>query len=113
MIQKQYLREAVEESHFDLNETLHKHGWRGQISIQEADKILAGQPAFSYLVRFGEEKSQFTLSFVHPDGSIRHECFRLVDWARGIFQNAAPYKAPLELLIPYKMRCTASEARAV
>ncbi|HSX04199.1 MAG TPA: SH2 domain-containing protein [Rhabdochlamydiaceae bacterium] len=98
---------------FNLNDELNRHGWKGEVNVQEAEQILEGQPAFSYLIRLGEEKSKFTLSFVNQEGAIKHVHFVLVDWVNGIFQNAAPFKAPLGPFILYKMNCSADQARAM
>jgi len=99
--------------HFDLREELCKHGWKGEMTIQEAEQMLGGKPVFSYLVRLGEEKRKFTLSFVAVDSTVRHVHFVLVDWANGIFQNGGPFKGSLGELICYKMNCAVSQMKSV
>lgn len=101
------LQSAVD---FNLKEEFCKHGWKGHLSSHNAEQILKGKSPFSYLIRLGEEKSKFTLSYVRADGAIQHVHFVLVDWVYGIFQNGGPFKATLDVLIRYKMNCTESQA---
>lgn len=103
-----------EEVYFNINEALAVHGWKGDMSQEEAEKMLAGKPAYTYLTRFGAQKDRFTLTFVSADGLIKNDTFVLVDWINGIFANGGPcHRGPLEVLIPLKMSCPAELARPV
>lgn len=103
---------SAAETHFDINQEFSKHGWKGQMTLAETEKALEGRPAFTYLTRFGEMKGKFTLSFVHPDGYIKHDIFVLVDWTLGVFANGQPcHRGPLDVLVLLKMDCTAGQAR--
>ncbi len=104
--------EETQTAHFNINEALNKHGWKGQMSLEEAEKLLSGKPAYTYLIRFGEQKDRFTLTFVHPNGSVKNDTFVLVDWVNGIFANGGYcHRGPLEILIPLKMNCKQGEGQ--
>lgn len=101
----------MEDVSFNIHATLNKHGWKGQLSLEEAENLLKGKPAYRYLIRIGEQKDKFTLTFVGADGEIKNDIFVLRDWVNGIFANGQPcHVGPLEVLIPLKMDCNPSQA---
>lgn len=103
---------VVAETSFNINETFSRHGWKGEMSLKDAETALNGKAPFTYLTRFSEQKDKFTLSFVQADGSIKHDIFVLVDWKEGIFANGGPcHRGPLDILVLLKMNCRADQAR--
>jgi hypothetical protein len=102
---------AAFDAPFDLHATLNKHGWKGKLSLDEAANRLRRKSAYTYLIRIGEQKEKFTLTFVGPDGQIKNEVFVLIDWINGIFANGNPaHVGPLDILVPLKMNCKPSQA---
>ena len=66
--------------------------WHRSISGLEAEKLLkAKKIPYLYLLRTGECRMNYYVSFVHPDGSIRHQPF-LITMGSGVwsFTNGSP-----------------------
>ncbi len=66
------------EIHDVLEEITHDVAWKGMVSGLQAEALLKGQKPFVYLLRAGERDSNFYVSFVGADYSLRHQPFEIV-----------------------------------
>ena len=66
-------------SSFITQDILSHPAWHGEIRGLQADKLLRGAPTYTYLLRQGESSSEtetdYYVSFVLPDSTIRHQPF--------------------------------------
>lgn len=105
-------KEAVNETAtFDLAATLSRHGWKGEMDLQATEQMLKTRAPYSYLIRLGEDKTKFILSWVNAQGELKHSHFALIDWVNGIFKNLGPYTGTLDFFVLHKLDCTAAQAR--
>lgn len=82
--------------------------WQGDISASASEKFLEGKPAFTYLLRQGDKKHEYYISFVKPDGSFHHQFFALelnkLGWVYRNGYTHGPMKNAPDL-IPMMMHC--------
>lgn len=71
------------EIHDVLGEIVLHPAWKGMISGLQAETLLKGQKPFVYLLRAGECESNFYVSFVGADDSLRHQPFEIVTTPEG------------------------------
>ena len=64
--------------HDVIEEITHLPSWQGMISGLQAENLLKGQKPFVYLLRRGEYESNFYVSFVGADYTLRHQPFEIV-----------------------------------
>ena len=92
---------------FDLQSSLKNNGWRSNVNPSQAEEILAGKPVYTYLIRPNIEGRGFSISFVQPNGQVKHDHFKLVDPIYGIWRNGMIHHVgKLEKVICDMMECT-------
>jgi hypothetical protein len=85
--------------------------WQGDISELSSEKLLKGQPSFTYLLRQGENE-HYCISFVKPGGSIEHYGFILEVNQKGYYFRNGVTSGPKEVindLISVVMHCNPDE----
>lgn len=98
-------------SHFDVDATLKKNGFR-HIDAIEAEKMLSGKAPYTYLVRPNPADRSFFVSFVQPNGSVKHDHFSLLDPIYGIWRNYQPHHVgKLEKVICDMLECEPSQLK--
>lgn len=81
-----------------LIERVHNHlAWYGQIGVDEAERILEGCPASTYLLRCGENELHYFFSYVVQGTGIFHKCIRINAQAVGYYPNGGGGCCPNEL----------------
>ncbi len=87
--------------------------WYGDISASEAEQLLKDKPCLTYLLRQGENKYSFFISFIQQDGSIKHQVFFLeldhIGWLYRNFCGEHCSKENFDILIPLMMHCESHE----
>lgn len=87
--------------------------WHCPISAIESEIILKNEKAFTYLLRSGEDKYSYFISFVEEKGSIKHQFFVLeLDRKGWYYRNGTVDSCVTEIiskdlteLIPLMMHC--------
>jgi len=96
-----------------LEHTIHTHpAWHGHLNGMACEALLRGAPPLSYLLRAGEERFHFYLSFVYENSfSFKHQPFILDKSSQGWFyrNGGTRYASSLEELIPLILHCEAAE----
>lgn len=91
---------------YDPIQDLKNHGWRPLMNQIEAEKALEGKPAYTYLLRHSPYQKKYEISFVDPDGKVKHDYCTLIDKEKGIWINACPtHIGPLAKVIRDMMEC--------
>ena len=63
---------------FSIEDEITFHpSWMGHLSGLDADKLLRGQKPFTYILREGESRSAYYVTFVQSDKTVRHTPFVL------------------------------------
>lgn len=97
-------------------------GWRPNIlKDEEAANLLKDSAPFTYLLRHGEKKNEYILSFVQEDRAIKHKSFVLEFDRKGWFyRNGQAENYPTEVfsddiekLIPLMMYCDPSSSTRI
>lgn len=92
---------------FDINATLNKNGWRPNADSLQSESLLSGQPSHTYILRPNMARRGFAISFVQPNGSVKHDSFTLIDPIYGIWRNGGnDHVGKLEKVICDMMDCT-------
>ena len=82
--------------------------WHGSLTGVSSEALLKGLAPYTYLLRTGEEKGHFYISFVKEDLSIKHQPFVLRFSLNGWhYQNTVGAYRPTNVadLIPLMMHC--------
>lgn len=99
-------------SSFDPDAELRKHAWHPLINAVEAEALLNGKPAFTYLTRPCDYDRGFMVSFVNKSGDVCHDHFSLADAKYGIWRNTAPHHVgKLEKVLRDMMDCALFEGQ--
>jgi hypothetical protein len=87
--------------------------WHGKISGMYCEALLREHPAFTYLLRTGEEEGHFYMSFVQAPVSFKHQPFVIRFSLNGWFyQNGYTGITPtVDELIPLIMHCSPEQCR--
>jgi|GEM_PF-3395648 len=97
---------------FDLDATLTNNAWRPNADTCQAEKILSGRAAYTYLLRPNTEGRGFSISFVQPNGAVKHDNFTLIDPKYGIWRNGQiSHVGKLEKVICDMMECSPFDLR--
>ena len=97
-------------SSFDLNDDLKEHAWHPRATADEAVAFLEDQIPYTYLLRPSDRGRGFAISFVQPNGHIKHDYFTLIDPRFGIYRNGLPHHVgKLEKVIRDMMECSFDE----
>ncbi len=92
---------------FDIDFALKKNAWFPNLDPHQAEKLLVGKSVYTYLLRPNVIGRGFSISFIHPNGTIHHDNFTLIDPRYGIWRNAAhSHVGKLEKVICDMMECT-------
>jgi len=104
-------------------EQIEKHpAWRGSLSAMQTESLLERRDVFTYLLRGGEEKNAYYISFVKRDGMIKHQRFTLEydrkGWyyKNGMNTSGTPTEMIAETLpelIPQMMHCSTEDCKIV
>ncbi|MGH2612354.1 MAG: SH2 domain-containing protein [Rhabdochlamydiaceae bacterium] len=81
--------------------------WHGNISEKDSEILLNNEGSFIYLLRSGEKRHSYFISFVKKDGSIQHQSFTLeLDQKGWQYRNGSTINYnDLNKLIPLMMHC--------
>lgn len=61
---------------YSVEEEIRNHSaWLGRVSGLKAEKLLRGKKPYSYVLREGENESDYYITFVSSDLSVRHQPF--------------------------------------
>ncbi len=97
----------------EKEEQMHTHPtWQGGISESTAEQLLKEQPRLTYLLRQGEKKHSYFISFIQQDGSIKHQIFTLeLDNIGWFYRNTVDHgpSTDFKVLIPLVMHCETDE----
>lgn len=108
------------------NDRITSHpAWVGEVSEEEANQLLKGKSALTYILRSAEKEYAYFISFVQQDQSIKHQYFTLeLDRKGWYYKNGIVYKngiatgIPTEIiseniddLIPQMMHCHPTECK--
>ena len=89
--------------------------WHGCLAGLEAEDALKGQAPFTYLIRSGEKGSNYYISFVLADSTIKHQPFWVRNSAQGWYYRNFCGRGPLDIpfsdVIHSIMHCGADECR--
>jgi hypothetical protein len=99
-------------------EILSHPAWHGDISGVECEDLLRGLIPGSYLLREGERKFQYYLSFVIGDSfSFKHQPFLIIDnnsqMVLGYRNGAHRWVSSLKDLIPMVLHCSLDKCHLV
>jgi len=96
-------------------EQIEQHiAWHESVDAMQAEKLLEQRGKFAYLLRRGEVKDAYYISFVKEDGGIKHQRFTLEHDRRGwYYKNGCNcsegpteiIEKTLEELIPKMIHC--------
>lgn len=86
----------LQESTFNLlptPEIQHNPSWLGKVSGLAAEKMLRGlNKPYLYVLRAGETEMDYYVSFIHKDGTVRHQPFTVEITEDGwCCENGGPY----------------------
>ncbi|MGE5196005.1 MAG: SH2 domain-containing protein [Anaerolineae bacterium] len=94
--------------------------WCGIISEQESHRLLESEEPLTYLLRGIPEDFTYFISFIKPDGSIKHQRFVLEMDRKGWYYKNGGTDKPEEIiadtiaeLIPLMMHCPSSECKTL
>ena len=99
----------------EVEQQLHLHpAWQGSLAGLYAEDKLKGQAPFTYLLRSGEIDSHYYVSFVLPDGSIKHQPFLIKVTSGGWFCRngyvVGPFlNMPFQEILHLIMHCEKSD----
>lgn len=97
---------------FNLDATLSNNAWRSNVDSCQAEKILIGKSAYTYLLRPSAVGRGFSISFVQPNGIVKHDNFTLIDPVYGIWRNGQiSHVGKLEKVICDMMECSPFDLR--
>lgn len=97
---------------FDAIAELKKHAWRQDMTIVEAEEVLAGKPSYTYVTIPRSSERGYLISFVNLNGSIEHHPFTLIDSTHGIWRNSHPqHVGSLSKVICDMMECGLADCR--
>jgi hypothetical protein len=93
--------------------------WYGNIGAMQAENLLQEQDSFTYLLRNGEKKYSYFITFVTNDHCIKHQYFSLESDRKGwYYKNGVVTNMPTEIvsenldeLIPAMMHCNSAECK--
>ncbi|NGX58966.1 MAG: hypothetical protein KR126chlam3_00108 [Chlamydiae bacterium] len=92
---------------FDVNAALRKNAWCPNLDPCKAEELLYSKPVYTYLLRPNMIGRGFSISFVHPNGTIHHDNFTLIDPRYGIWHNGnGSHVGKLEKVLCDMMECT-------
>lgn len=98
--------------YFDLGKELNNHAWMPYMDSLQAEKILAGKPIYTYLLRPSEFKRGFAISFIQKNGQVKHDHFTLIDPKYGIWRNGGHHHVGiLAKVIRDMMDCSMEEGQ--
>jgi hypothetical protein len=88
--------------------------WIGNVPGLKADKMLRGKKAYQFVLRAGEERDYYYVTFAQEDGSVRHIPFTLWTSAEGWHyennSNGGPFKhASIDDVLHLIMHCHKNE----
>lgn len=97
--------------------------WRGSISGLKAEKMLRGKTPYLYILRTGhfqnEHEVEYYATFVHADGSVRHQPFVVTTTSEGWSYENHGQLGPLNHgmysigdVVHFIMHCRQEEASA-
>ena len=99
----------IKESHDQIEA---HSAWNGNLPEKNAEKILQGKGPFTYILRGGEQKYTYFISYVKDDLSVKHQKFVLEldrkgwHYRNGVTKGLAEIlEKDLEELIPQMMHC--------
>lgn len=99
------------QSGFDADTTLKKNGFRN-VNEVEAEGMLAGKAPYTYLVRPNPFARAFFISFVQPNGMVKHDHFSLLAPIYGIWRNGQSHHVgKLEKVICDMLNCAPYELK--
>lgn len=99
-------------SAFEVNEELRKHAWYPSINILQAQDLLSGKPAYTYLIRPSDIGRGFSISFVQKNGTVKHDNFTLINPKLGIWLNGHPsHVGKLAKVIRDMMHCSIDQGQ--
>ena len=105
------LEEVVLEENFIIEKSIQESVcWQGKITGLEAEDLLRGNAAYTYLLRTGEKPQNYYISFVEPSGLIKHQPIEIRYFADAWFSRnylvGGPYKhETIEQIIHKMMHC--------
>lgn len=95
--------------------------WRGNISGLKAEKMLRGKTPYLYILRTGhfqnEQQVEYYATFVHADGSVRHQPVVITTTAEGWhYENHSVlgpinYMYSIDDVMHFIMHCSREEAK--
>ncbi|MDP1609252.1 MAG: hypothetical protein Q8L98_08085 [Chlamydiales bacterium] len=96
--------------------------WRGAISGLKAEKMLRGRDPYFYILRTGqfqnEHQVEYYATFVHADGSVRHQPFVITTTTEGWNYENHGHLGPFNYMysiddaIHFIMHCARKDAKA-
>ncbi len=111
------LEEVVLEESFIIEKSIQESVcWKGKITGLEAEDLLRGNSAYTYLLREGEKSQNYYISFVEPSGYIKHQPIEIRYFAEAWFCKnylvSGPYKnEKIEEIIHKPMHCAQEECQ--
>lgn len=99
----------------DVASEIHSNpAWVGTVSGLQAEAIIKGQNRFVYLLRAGEIDSNFYITFIDSDYTIRHQPFKIITTSSGWFcingQAGGPFlNVPFVEVVHLIMHCQKNE----
>lgn len=72
--------------------------WFGHITGLNAEKLLRGNLAFTYLLRSGETASDYYVTFTDETGTVRHQPFNITTSHDGWFYENGVARGPFAIV---------------
>ena len=96
----------------ELAQEIKRHpSWKGEISLSEADQLLKGSKAFTYLIFSGMDDNHFFLSYVNSNQIVKHKNVRII-FAQGQWMvkngGTGTIYNDITTLIPNCLQCSAN-----
>jgi hypothetical protein len=106
----------ITEDHFIEKSILLHPAWHGKITGLESEALLKFRHPYSYLLREGEKRSHYYVSFVAADQSTRHQPFAIIYTKAGWYCRQGTEYGPfitqtVDDLIPRIMHCNIEDCK--
>ncbi len=109
--------QKITDEYFVIEESIQNHmAWCTNVTGLESEDLLKGHPTFTYILRVGEKPSNYYVSFLQPDGLVKHQPFviRYLDgaWYYRNYKTAGPFEnQTIDDIVHMIMHCDRSECR--
>ena len=113
------LAELVSSEEFVIEKSIQESPcWYDEVTGLEAEDLLRGEKAFTYLLRVGEKSHNYYVSFVEPSGLIKHQPIVIKYFGEAWFCRNYNHIGPntdetIEQIVHKIMHCEQEDARAL